>query len=91
MNDLAMAEARLGIEAEHFLKTPLGQYLIGRCELEERDALETLATADPEDPGAVRAAQFDLRVARQFPRWIRDAIQGGRIAQTTIEAEESND
>jgi len=91
LKDLALAEARLGIEMETFLRSEVGQYLVGRAELEEREALEALAEVDPEDPACIRAAQFRLQVARAAPRWIRDAIQSGRIAQSTIEVEDSHD
>jgi len=89
--DLALAEARFGIEVEHFLKTEVGRFLIGRAELDEREALEELGLVDPEDPKAIRAVQFKLQVARAVPRWIRDAIQSGRIAQATIEVEDSHE
>ena len=90
-DDLALAEARFGIQAEGFLKGEIGRYLLGRAEIDEREALAELAEVDPENPGAIRAAQHKLQVARAVPRWIIDAIQSGRIAQATIEAEESND
>jgi len=89
--DLALAEARFGIEVEQFLLSQIGQYLIGRAEIDEREALEALGEVDPEDPKAIREAQFKLQVARAVPRWIRDAIQSGRIAQATIEVEESHE
>lgn len=91
VEDLLLTEARIGIEAEQFLRTSVGQYLIGRAELEEREALESLGEVDPENAKAVREAQFRLQVARAVPRWLSDAIQSGRIAQTVIEAEENND
>jgi len=86
--DLALAEARFGIEVEGFLNTSVGRYLIGRAEIEEQEALQSLGEVDPEDPKAIREIQFKLQVARAVPRWIQDAIQSGRIAQATIEVED---
>jgi hypothetical protein len=90
-SDLALAEARFGIEVEQFLNSQIGQYLIGRAEIDEREALESLGEVDPEDTKSIRQAQFKLQVARSVPRWIQDAIQSGRIAQATIEVEDSHE
>jgi hypothetical protein len=88
-DDLLVAEARLGVEAEGFLSSDLGRYLLGRAELEERDALEELTRVDPDDAKAVRAAQGRLYLARAVPGWIRDAIQNGRVAYMQLETEET--
>jgi hypothetical protein len=88
-DELLVAEARLGVEAETFLSSDLGQYLLGRAELEEQEALRRLSQVDPHDWKAVQAAQQKLSMARLVPGWIRDAIQNGRVAYLQLETEET--
>ena len=37
--ELRFAEAKLGVDAEKFLSTTLGKYLVGRAELELQEAI----------------------------------------------------
>ncbi|MGR9117432.1 MAG: hypothetical protein ACU85E_16915 [Gammaproteobacteria bacterium] len=81
-------EARLGIEAEAFLSTDLGRYLIARANEERIEALEQLAVVDPNDIKAIAKLQNKVAVADSIQTWIANAIQNGYYAELEIKTGE---
>ena len=79
-----LAALQLGVEIERFLESDVGKYLIERAAQKEEDALAGLAEVDPEDPKAIRALQFEYRMANQFGEWIRDGITDARNAHERL-------
>jgi len=77
--------ARLGIDAETFIRTPLGRFLEGKARAEEADALIALVDADPEDAKANRELRNQIHVARMFLSWINDAIEAGQQAHRQLQ------
>jgi len=77
--------ARLGIDAETFIRTPLGRFLEGKARAEEADALIALVDADPEDVKANRELRNQIHVARMFLSWINDAIEAGQQAHRQLQ------
>lgn len=77
--------ARLGIDAETFIRTPLGRFLEGKARAEEADALIALVDADPEDAKINRELRNQIHVARMFLSWINDAIEAGQQAHRQLQ------
>jgi hypothetical protein len=82
---LRLAEVRLGLDTEQFLKTPVGRYLLGRAEHDAQDAIDRLKTVDAADANAVRKAQGDAILVERFMAWLNDAIMNGRNAEEQLE------
>jgi len=80
----AFAMVQMGVEAEQFARSSLGRYVIGRAKLEERQAIEKLATLDPSNVNAIRQTQSDLLRARSFPQWILELVQDGEEAERQL-------
>jgi len=77
--------ARTGIDAEVFMRTPLGKFLESKAMAEEADALAALVDADPEDAKVNRELRNQIHVSRMFLVWIRDAINAGRSAHAQLQ------
>lgn len=92
MSDLSTqalyAEAVLGKDAEEFLQSDLGRYIVARAEEEEREALEALATVSPWRRGRIRDLQAKLWRARSFQIWMGEMITTGRQALQQLDATE---
>lgn len=70
-----------GFQAEAFLRSEIGQYLVSRAEDDIANAVESLKTADPEDAHSIRAIQNQIKVAETIQYWLADAITAGENAQ----------
>ena len=80
MQDQAELRAILienGDDAEKFLKSNFGNYILGQADLDAEQAKEALTTTDPEDTKVIRKLQNRIHRARSFENWIRDAIEKG--------------
>lgn len=74
----------LGVEIERFLSSPVGQYMVERSGQQQDDALDALASVDPEDPKEIRRLQSNFRLANQFGEWLRDGITEARNANERL-------
>lgn len=82
------AEAILGKDAEEFLKTDLGRYMLARAEEEEREALDALATVFPWRRRKIQQLQSQLWRARSFTGWLGEMIISGKQALQQLESTE---
>ena len=89
IDDPLFARATLGIEAERFMRSRVGLFIIDRAEQEIERAYQDLAAVDPENSAAIRALQSQIAVARAIPQWLGLAIQDGVQAESLIEEEEA--
>ena len=78
-------EARLGEEAICFLESDLGKLISARANLDIQEAQASLLDVDPEDTATIRRLQFKAAVARQFPRWLADAVRNGDDAYAELQ------
>jgi hypothetical protein len=83
------AEAILGKDAEEFLRTDLGRYLLERVEEEEKDAMEALANTSPWRRRRIVDLQAKVWRARSFKSWISELIVTGRQALQQLENTEA--
>ena len=85
MSDVLMAEAILGRDAQDFLNTELGRYLVGRAEAEKADALEQLARVSPWRRNRIRQLQNEVWRAESVVSWLAEIISAGRDAENVLE------
>lgn len=81
------AEAMLGKDAEEFIGSDLGRYMIGRAEQEEREAVELLATVWPWRRRRITELQNRIWRARQFKGWLVELYQIGKQAIDQLETQ----
>lgn len=84
-----VATASLGVEAEVFLASDLGRYLLGRAEKELEDARTRLETASPLDTETLRVLQDQAWRARSFRQWLGELVSDGKAAHGQLEQEEA--
>jgi hypothetical protein len=83
-----LAVVELGIEAQTFIGSNLGRYVLARAEAEREEALAKLIEQDPSDVNAVRRLQSDIRVIDRAQQYLADAIsEGEAMGQHLIEEE----
>lgn len=89
MSDLStqtlFAEAILGKDAEEFLASDIGRYLVARAEEEEREALDALATVWPWRRRRIAQLQTRLWRARSVKGWLAELITTGHQALQQLE------
>lgn len=79
------AEAVLGKDAEEFLKSDLGRYILARVEEEEQAALNALATVSPWRRRRITVLQNELWRMRTFKGWLSEMIITGKQALEQLE------
>ena len=85
----AFEVARFGIEAEKFLMSDLGRYMIARAEAERGKAINQFKEVDPANSAEVRKLQEAINLPDRIVRWLAEAIENGRVAHDHIRAEEA--
>ena len=92
MNGLAeqtlFAEVHLGKDAEEFLASDVGRYMLARAEEQEREAMEALASVWPWRRRRITDLQAKLWRARSFREWMSEIIVQGRQALDQLESPE---
>ena len=82
--DPRLVEVQLGIEIEAFLHGAVGKHLAARAEEEQDAALESLATADPEDAKHIRELQNQHWRASSVMGWLVEAIHAAAHAEAEL-------
>ena len=70
-----------GFQAEAFLQSDVGRYLIAKAEAEVLEATEALKTIDPTNPDAIRELQNRVYRGESIQYWLAESIQSGLNAQ----------
>ena len=89
-----LEEARLANEIERLLSTELGQYLVGRAQIQMDEAKDAMTRLNPFWPGTKRKLarlQQEYRVGELFVRWLHEALQNGEVAFSQLRALEEDD
>lgn len=81
-----LAAVELGLDAQAFLGTRVGKYLVERAEAERDEAFEAIKQADPDSPKLIRDLQHRIWRAEQFQYWIAEMIQSGTLAEEQLQA-----
>lgn len=82
--DELLALAQMGMDAETFLRTPLGRFLVDKARREEADAMEELVGCDPEDAKTNRELRNRIHVSRMVVSWLNDAVNIGHAAHDQL-------
>lgn len=85
MLDLLLAEAVLGRDAEEFLNTELGRFIMGRCEQEIAEAQDALSRASPWRRRRIQALQNEIWRAQSVKGWLGELISNGRSAEAALD------
>lgn len=80
-----IAEAILGRDAQEFLASDIGRYLLGRAAQEEREALEGLAVVKWWRRRRIIELQARIHRARSVRSWLAEIITDGRQAESVLE------
>lgn len=95
MSDLSThalyAEAMLGRDADEFLGSDLGRYMIGRAEQEEREAMELLVKVWPWRRRRIQQLQNRIWRAQQFKGWLTELVMIGRQAMDQLETQQQTE
>jgi hypothetical protein len=86
--DLLMAEAILGRDAEEFLNTELGQFILGRCEQEIQEAQAQLSRVSPWRRNRIRQLQNEVWRAQSVKQWLGELIANGKAAEASLDEQE---
>lgn len=84
-NEIALDKARLGIEAEAFLDSNLGRYLMERAELEIEIATQELIATEPTEIALCIRIRNRILVTELFQNWLTEAVQEGKVASQELE------
>jgi len=80
-----VAAAVFGKQAEDFLQSDIGDYLLQRAKEEEAEGIELLVKASL--PSELETARAQIWRARSFQAWLGQAIERGQQALMLIEEE----
>lgn len=84
MLDLLFAEAAIGRDAEDFLKTDIGRYIIGRCEQEIDEAQELLSKVSPWRRRRIQELQNKIYRAKSLKGWLVELVDSGKAAEAVL-------
>lgn len=91
LTDPLVRKAQLGIEAQTFIESNLGKYVIARAEKQIDAANMALSEVDPFDSARVAHLQAKIGVARAAVQWIAEAVNEGYAAENAIHEQEAYD
>lgn len=80
-----IAEAVLGRDAQEFLASEIGRYLLGRAQMDEREALEALVSVKWWRRRRIIELQSRIYRARSVRNWLAEIITDGRQAESVLE------
>lgn len=84
-----LAKVDLGLQAQAFLSTPVGKYLVDRAEGEVAAGVERLKTMDiVKDPLTALQVQSDIKRAESFMYWMAEVITEGAETMNEVISQE---
>lgn len=89
-SDLMLAEAVLGRDAEEFLRSELGQFILGRCDGEIAEAQHNLARVASWRRRRIQELQNEIWRAESLKGWFAELIQNGRAAEAALSERETD-
>lgn len=87
MDKELLAEAIIGQDAEDFINSDIGQYLIGCAEQESLLAIDKLKTVYPWRRRRITELQNEIWRAESFKSWLAELVIKGRQAYQQLEEE----
>lgn len=83
-HDLLLAEAVLGRDAEEFVASELGRFILGRCDVEITDAMDELSRVWSWRRRRIQELQNRIWRARSMKQWIVELVSNGRAAEAAL-------
>lgn len=80
-----MAEAILGRDAEDFVRSELGQYILARAKREKQEAQDKLNKTFPWRRRRIQELQNEIWRAESLEAWICELIMDGRNAEKVLD------
>lgn len=87
-HDVLMAEAVLGRDAEDFLRSELGSFILGRCDVEISEAQYKLARVSSWRRRRIQELQNEIWRAETLKGWFAELIQNGRAAEAALDEQD---
>ena len=85
MDTEIIAEAMLGKDAEEFIQSDIGRYLVGCADQEIEEAVTLLKTVAPWRMRRIRELQNRIYRAESFKTWMYELVIKGRQALQQME------
>lgn len=83
--DVLKAEAILGKDAEEFISSELGRYIIERVEQDKSEAIVKLSTVSVWRKNKIRDLQNEIWRCDTFKSWLAETVTRGRQAMDLLE------
>lgn len=83
--EVLLAEAMLGRDAEDFLNSDIGRYIVGRAEQEAAEAAELLAKVSPWRRRRIAQLQNEIWRANSVKGWLAEMVTSGKAAFHALE------
>lgn len=83
-HDTLIAEAMLGKDAEEFLNSDVGRYLLARAKEEIEQAQDELSSVSPWRRNRIKQLQSQVWRARSVKQWLAELITAGRQAESLL-------
>ena len=80
-----MQRVGIGLDAERFLRTEFGGFLVERLIEQRRVAMALLEEVDPDDAKAVRKIQNEAYLPQMILQTITDAIESYKLAEERLQ------
>jgi len=80
--------AQLGIDAEVFINTPLGEYFLNRVEKMSQNSITDLIDCEPDDIQCNTKHRNQIQVAGLFKIFLAEAVDDGRNAHEQMREDE---
>lgn len=84
-----IAEAVLGKDAEEFIQSELGRYIIARVEQEREEAITALTTVSVWRRNRIRTLQNEVWRCDTFKSWLAETVIRGKQALDLLEQRDS--
>jgi len=85
LNETLLAEAALGRDAEEFIASDIGRYILGRCDMEIEEASEKLSVVSPWRRNRIRQLQNEIWRAKSVKSWLAELITIGKQAESVLD------
>lgn len=87
MNKELYAEAMVGRDAEDFIQSDIGQYILGCAEQEAREAIDQLKRVYPWRRRKITELQNKIWRAESIQSWLAELVIAGKQAIQQIDEE----
>lgn len=87
MNKELLAEAMIGRDAEDFIQSDIGQYILGCAEQEAHEAMDQLKRVYPWRRGKITELQNKIWRAESMQSWLAELVIAGKQAVQQLEEE----